>query len=260
MLYLVPEPKSPHGVDVTPDGKYIVVAGKLDPHVTVYSFERSRRRSTGRSVEGRVRRADPRFEAVIEAQVELGLGPLHTQFDDKGYAYTRLFLDSAVARWKWAARASTAAGSSIDKIPVALQHRPPRRGRGRHGQPRRQVPGRDEQVVGRPLLAGRPAAAAELPARSTSRAGDKMQLLYDMPIGIGEPHYAQMIKADKLKPWRSTRRSAGTRSPQARIADRGRRRQGAHREARRQQGRRLHDRRSAATSRPDIVEVKRATR
>jgi nitrous-oxide reductase len=27
-----------------------------------------------------------------------------------------------------------------------------------------------------------------------------MKLLTDMPIGIGEPHYAQMIKADKLKP------------------------------------------------------------
>jgi nitrous-oxide reductase len=27
-----------------------------------------------------------------------------------------------------------------------------------------------------------------------------MQLLYDMPIGIGEPHYAQIIKADKLNP------------------------------------------------------------
>ncbi len=30
--------------------------------------------------------------------------------------------------------------------------------------------------------------------------GQKMQLLYDMPIPLGEPHYAQMIKADKLKP------------------------------------------------------------
>jgi nitrous-oxide reductase len=27
-----------------------------------------------------------------------------------------------------------------------------------------------------------------------------MQLLYDMPLPLGEPHYAQMIKADKLKP------------------------------------------------------------
>ena len=40
MLFLAPEPKSPHGVDVTPDGKYMVVAGKLDPHVTIYSFDK----------------------------------------------------------------------------------------------------------------------------------------------------------------------------------------------------------------------------
>ena len=40
LLYLAPEPKSPHGMDVTPDGKYLVVAGKLDPHVTIYSFDK----------------------------------------------------------------------------------------------------------------------------------------------------------------------------------------------------------------------------
>jgi nitrous-oxide reductase len=28
-----------------------------------------------------------------------------------------------------------------------------------------------------------------------------MALLYDSPIGIGEPHYAQIIKADKLNVW-----------------------------------------------------------
>ena len=26
------------------------------------------------------------------------------------------------------------------------------------------------------------------------------EVLYDMPIGMAEPHYAQIIKADKLKP------------------------------------------------------------
>jgi len=31
-------------------------------------------------------------------------------------------------------------------------------------------------------------------------SGDKMQLLYDMPLPLGEPHYAVAIKADKLKP------------------------------------------------------------
>ena len=31
-------------------------------------------------------------------------------------------------------------------------------------------------------------------------SGDKMELLYDMPLPLGEPHYAVAIKADKLKP------------------------------------------------------------
>ena len=40
ILFLVPEPKSPHGVDVSPDGKFMIVSGKLDTHVSVYSFEK----------------------------------------------------------------------------------------------------------------------------------------------------------------------------------------------------------------------------
>ena len=31
-------------------------------------------------------------------------------------------------------------------------------------------------------------------------SGEKMQLLYDMPLPLGEPHYVVAIKADKLKP------------------------------------------------------------
>jgi nitrous-oxide reductase len=31
--------------------------------------------------------------------------------------------------------------------------------------------------------------------------GTEMQLLYDAPVGIGEPHYAQIIKADKINAW-----------------------------------------------------------
>ena len=30
-------------------------------------------------------------------------------------------------------------------------------------------------------------------------SGEKMELLADMPIGFGEPHYAQMVKADIIK-------------------------------------------------------------
>jgi nitrous-oxide reductase len=34
-----------------------------------------------------------------------------------------------------------------------------------------------------------------------SEGGTTMPVIYDSPIGVGEPHYAQIIKADKLKPW-----------------------------------------------------------
>ena len=40
VLAFVPEPKSPHGCDVTPDGRFVVVGGKLDTHATVFSFEK----------------------------------------------------------------------------------------------------------------------------------------------------------------------------------------------------------------------------
>ena len=100
ILHFVPEPKSPHGVDVTPDGEFMVVAGKLDPHVTVFSFDKLQAAiAAGTSETDAYGVPVLDFDAVMEAQVELGLGPLHTQFDDKGYAYTSLFLDSAVARW-----------------------------------------------------------------------------------------------------------------------------------------------------------------
>ena len=101
VLYFLPEPKSPHGVDVTPDGQYLVISGKLDPHVTVYSFDKLMAAIDAGTFSGQddygVSIVD--FDAALETQIELGLGPLHTQFDDQGYAYTSLFLDSAVARW-----------------------------------------------------------------------------------------------------------------------------------------------------------------
>src|SRR5690606_23734696 len=34
-----------------------------------------------------------------------------------------------------------------------------------------------------------------------SGKGASMPVIYDMPVGFGEPHYAQIISADILKPW-----------------------------------------------------------
>src|SRR3989338_350500 len=81
ILYFAPEPKSPHGVDVTPSGKHIVVGGKLDPHVTIYDINLIKQAIEKQDYEGKDSYGVPilRFDAVKKAQVELGLGPLHTQ-------------------------------------------------------------------------------------------------------------------------------------------------------------------------------------
>jgi nitrous-oxide reductase len=121
LLFFTPEPRSPHGVDVSPTGEFMVVSGKLDPHVNVYSFQRVQDAIAAGGWE-----TDPfgvpilAMESTMEAQVELGLGPLHTQFGPDGYAYTSLFLDSAVARWSLGAEGYRPQDgwSLISKIPV----------------------------------------------------------------------------------------------------------------------------------------------
>src|SRR5678815_4025129 len=94
-------PKSPHGVDVTPDGQDIVVGGKLDTHATVYSFAKIKALIDAKKFDGKDPYGVPilNFKEAIRGQVELGLGPLHTVYDGKGNAYTSMFLDNAVAKW-----------------------------------------------------------------------------------------------------------------------------------------------------------------
>jgi nitrous-oxide reductase len=128
LLTFVPEPKSPHGVDVTPDGTGVWSAA---------SSTRTRRSTTSQ----KIRSSSPRrqyagkdpygvpildFKASIKGQCEIGLGPLHTVFDDKGFAYTSVFIETVVAKWSLGPQ-----GRREDRH--ALQHRPPGLGRGRYG-------------------------------------------------------------------------------------------------------------------------------
>jgi nitrous-oxide reductase len=101
VLALIGEPKSPHGCDVTPDGTGIVVGGKLDTHATVYEFSKIKALIDAKKFEGKDDFGVPilAFKDTIRGQAELGLGPLHTVYDDKGFAYTSLFLESKVAKW-----------------------------------------------------------------------------------------------------------------------------------------------------------------
>jgi nitrous-oxide reductase len=59
LLFLAPEPRSPHGVDVAPTGDYITVAGKLDPHATVYGFDLIKKAIENKTFEGKDRYGIP---------------------------------------------------------------------------------------------------------------------------------------------------------------------------------------------------------
>jgi nitrous-oxide reductase len=207
LLYFTPEPKSPHGVDVTPNGQFIVVAGKLDPHVTVYSTEKVRKAIAEKKYSGSDEFGVPvlDFDSVKEAQVELGLGPLHTQYDDKGYAYTSLFLDSAVARWslggEYASKHPEQPWKLVTKTPVQYNIGHLCAAEGDTASPDgRFLVSMSKWSVDRYLPTG-PLLPQNFQLVDISETGTNMPVLYDMPVGVGEPHYCQMIKADKLKTW-----------------------------------------------------------
>jgi len=207
LLHLAPEPKSPHGVDVTPDGKYMVVSGKLDPHVTVYSIEKMKKAIADKKYSTKDDFGIPvlDYDAVMEAQVEVGLGPLHTQFDDKGYAYTSLFLDSAVARWTLGGDFSKLHSEQpwklVAKTPVQYNIGHLCAAEGDTVSPDgRYLISMSKWSVDRFLPTG-PLLPQNFQLLDIASPGTAMPVLYDMPVGVGEPHYCQMIKADKLKTW-----------------------------------------------------------
>ena len=85
----VPIPKNPHGVNVSPDGKYAIASGKVSPTASVISIEK-----LADAFDGKIEPKD-----TIVAEPEIGLGPLHTTYDGRGNAYTSLFIDSQVVKW-----------------------------------------------------------------------------------------------------------------------------------------------------------------
>ena len=206
LLYFIPEPKSPHGVDVSPDGEYMVVSGKLDPHVTVYSFAKIQDTIAAGNFERdeyNVPILD--FDSTVEAQIEVGLGPLHTQFDNQGYAYTSLFLEPAVARW-------TLGGSFSDlheEEDWTLVHKTPVQYNVGHiaaaegdtvSPDGRYLVSMNKWAIDRFANVG-PLVPQNFQLLDINEGGMNMPVIYDMPIPDGEPHYAQIIKADKLSPW-----------------------------------------------------------
>ncbi|SFV29182.1 Sec-dependent nitrous-oxide reductase [Thermoflavifilum thermophilum] len=193
LVYFIPAPKSPHGVDVDPSGNYIVANGKLSADLSVFSFDKIQQAIQQKQFDGEVNGIPVlKFDAVLAGVVKSGgLGPLHTEFDDKGNAYTTFFISSEVVKWKlgtWQVedRQPTFYSPGHLMIPGGDSRKP----WGKYLVALNKIT-KDRYLPTGPELS----QSAQL----FDISGDKMKLLLDFPT-VGEPHYAQAIPASILMP------------------------------------------------------------
>lgn len=192
IAYMIPCPKSPHGCDVDPTGEYIVGSGKLAALIPVFSFDKLQKAISGKQFDGEYDGIPiVKYEAALHGEVKKpGLGPLHTEFDGKGNAYTSFFVSSEVVKW------SLKDLQVIDRQPTfySVGHLC--------------VPGGDtKKPFGKYLIAyNKITKDRYLPtgpeltqsAQLFDISGEKMKLILDFPT-IGEPHYAQAAPADLIR-------------------------------------------------------------
>ncbi len=191
MIYFLPTPKSPHGVDVDPSGEYIVAGGKLAAVIPVHSFTKMLQAIENEDYESEVDGIPVlRYEAVLAGEVvEPGLGPLHTEFDGKGYAYTSMFISSEIVKWE------LGTWQVVDRIPAYYSTGHLMIPGGDSGQPwGKYAVSLNKITKDRYLPTGPELAHA---AQLYDITGDKMRLLLDFPT-MGEPHYAQALPAEIL--------------------------------------------------------------
>ncbi len=191
IIYFLPTPKSPHGVDVDPTGKYIVASGKLSADITVHSIENVLKAIEAKDfikeIDG-IPVVNP--EKTVAGVVKSGgLGPLHTEFDDKGYAYTSFFISSEIVKWK------VGTWEVVDRIPTyySIGHLCVPGGGSMHPWGK-YVIALNKITKDRYLPTGPELCHA---AQLIDITGDKMELLLDFPT-VGEPHYAQATPAELL--------------------------------------------------------------
>lgn len=192
-VYFLPTPKSPHGCDVDPTGEYIIGNGKLSADLTVHSFSKMIDAIENEKFDGEAYGIPIlKFDDILAGVVKQpGLGPLHTEFDGKGNAYTTFFISSEVVKWK------VGTWEVLDRQPVFYSVG--------HGM----IPGgNSRKPFGKYFVAlNKITKDRYLPtgpeltqsAQLFDISGEKMELLLDFPT-IGEPHYAAAIPADLVAP------------------------------------------------------------
>lgn len=191
ICYFIPCPKSPHGCDVDPEGEYIVGSGKLAALIPVFSFTKIQKAIADKAYDGEFGGIPViKYEAALYGEVKKpGLGPLHTEFDGKGNAYTSFFVTSELVKWnikdlKVLDRAHTYYSVGHLCIPGGDSRKP---------SPK-YVIAYNKITKDRYLPTGPELAQS---AQIFDISGDKMQLINDFPT-IGEPHYAQAAPAEAI--------------------------------------------------------------
>ncbi len=192
LFYFMPCPKSPHGCDVSPTGEYIVASGKLAALIPVFSFDKMLKAIEAKDYAGDYEGIPVlKYESVLHGEVKKpGLGPLHTEFDDKGNAYTSMFVSSEITKW------SIKDLKVLDKIPTfySIGHLCVAGGDTKTPYGKYMI-AYNKITKDRYLPTGPELSQS---AQLIDISGDKMQMILDYPT-IGEPHYAQMVKADLIK-------------------------------------------------------------
>jgi nitrous-oxide reductase len=186
-------PKNPHGVNASPDQKYFICAGKLSPTATVIELAKVLEWFDGKL---------EKLDNAIVAEVEIGLGPLHTAFDGRGNAYTTLFLDSQIVKWNVDAAIKFHAGDKAAKYVVDrldVQYQP---GHINGSQSETIAADGKYLAVGCKFSKDRFLPVGPLHAENEQiidMSGEKMVLLADHPVR-GEPHDFIIFKRDLVKP------------------------------------------------------------